>query len=66
MKYLVEFLQICCILSVITGVIIEVAYGAHSGFILITIASLIFALSEKYNRFKLKRKLKSNNNDRKQ
>lgn len=53
-------------MSVITGVIIEVAYGAHSGFILITIASLIFALSEKYNRFKLKRKLKSNNNDRKQ
>ena len=61
MKYIAEILQLLSIMSVTAGVGIEIIYGAHLGFICITIGGLVFGLSEKLNRLRQNRKHKNKN-----
>jgi hypothetical protein len=62
MKHPVEILQVLCILSVMTGVTIEFIYGAHLGFICITLGGLFFAVAEKINRYRTIKKFNNTNN----
>ncbi|MBA7471392.1 hypothetical protein ES707_06698 [subsurface metagenome] len=62
MKRLVILLQIFCVLVVLAGIIIEIIYGAHLGFILITLGSLSFAIAEKLNRYYDNKQFNTNHN----
>lgn len=65
MKYLIAILQVVCIALITWGILIEYNYEAHLGFIFITAGSLAFALSEKLDKFRIKRDLYKRNNQRK-
>jgi len=56
---MVLIIQLICILLVSTGLIFEIYFGADLGFVLITAGSLLFAISEKINRYKTKKYYKS-------
>lgn len=47
------------------GIFIEAKYQAHLGFIFITAGSLAFALSEKLDKFRIKRDIRDNTNSHK-
>lgn len=64
MKTLIIILQIVCILTTLAGIGIEYFYGAHIGFLLISVGSLTFAISTKLTKIGLKRYIRKllNNN----
>lgn len=55
MKIIALILQVLCIISVTFGIIIEYRYEADIGFLLITVAGFVFAVSEKLDKHYLKR-----------
>ncbi len=60
MKYITIALQVICVLAIIAGILIEFYYGAHIGFVLITAGGLLFGLSEKLDKYRLKSDLRRN------
>jgi len=50
-------LQILCIIVVVAGIIIEWEYQADLGFVFITAGGLAFAVSEKLDKYRIKRYL---------
>lgn len=53
MIYVIFVLQIICILATGIGIYVEVTMGADLGYILITGAAMLFAISTKLVKFKL-------------
>jgi hypothetical protein len=51
-------LQIICIFAITGGIVIEIIYGAHLGFVLITLGGLLFGISEKLDKLRMKRNVK--------
>jgi len=51
MKALIAILQITCIIVVITGIAIEIIYGAHLGFVLITLGAFLFGIATKIEMY---------------
>ena len=54
-------LQIVCIIAVALGIIVEFRFQADFGFIFVTAGSFAFALSEKFDKYRIKRYIKRNN-----
>jgi len=58
MRTIAFLLQIICLILVSVGIIIELEYEADLGFVLITTASVLFALSTKLNKWSIIRENK--------
>lgn len=58
MKTIAFIIQILCLLLVTLGILIEIEYEANLGFLLITIASVLFAVSTKLNKIIIQRENK--------
>lgn len=56
-------LQTVCVVSVTCGIIIEICYGAHLGFVLISSGGLAFGISTKINDRIKKSDLKGGENN---
>lgn len=54
MRTIALTLQILCIIVVIAGIIIEWEYEADLGFVFITVGGLVFAISEKLDKYRIK------------
>lgn len=65
MNTLIAILQILCILATATGIYIEYKFNADMGFLLITAGSLIFAVTTKLNKIRLRRRIKQLTNSHK-
>jgi len=61
MKLLTLILQILCIIIVTAGIVIEWEYQADLGFMFITAGGLVFAISEKLDKYRIKRYLAREN-----
>ena len=57
---MVTILQIICVLLVTFGITIEFIYSADLGFLAITIGSMLFAISTKIQKRKLKKQITLN------
>jgi len=58
MIYLIFILQILCILATAFGIYVEYYFGANLGFVLITAGAILFAITTKLNKIRLRRIIK--------